>query len=675
MFKNYIKIAWRNIARNKVYSVINILGLSLGICACIVIFLITNFEFSFDKFHPDEDCIYRIVGETQNASGEKHFLNNIIPDVAGFQNQIPGFEATAAFHSYGGSITIPGSSNQSKKFDNKIEGSYSSTAILTWPSYFSIFSYQWLEGNPQSLNVPFKVVLTENRAKKYFGDIPLHEMIGKTVIYDDSLLVSVSGIVKDWTGNSDFDYTDFISVSTATHSFLKNNIPTEDWNSLRPHNGSAFVKLSKGVTSQQINSRFAAYIKSHVKLSDSKLAMYLQPLSNIHFTTDYRRGDDGDDFRKAYMPTLYILMGIALFILIIAAVNFINLSTAQSIQRVKEIGIRKVMGSNKRNIMFQFIIETFVLTFFAVALSLVLVNPMLYLFKDFIPGQISFQLLQPSTLIFIVAITLVTTLLAGFYPAKVLSSYLPALSLKGTAFQKGRDRLNLRKVLIVFQFSMSLIFIIGVIIIGKQINFMTNGDKGFNSDAIITLNKWRDDGRMKVLAENIKHIPGIEKVLLQSAAPMGFAQMSSSVTYKGKQDITLQPNIEIGNEDYIPFYQMKLIAGRNMFHSDSMNELVINHVFAKAIGFANPRDAVGKMLYNTGPNGDKGYPIVGVIADFHQGSFHDAILPALIENAPDDQKHSVAIKLTANEKNVSDVKAILSQIEIAMEKNISRNSV
>src|SRR5205823_3695837 len=153
-------------------------------CACIVIFLITSFDFSFDQFHPDKDRIYRIVGDAQNVAGEKYFLNNIVPDVAGFQNQIPGFDATAAFHSYGGNITIPGDSSRLKKFENKIEGSYSSTAILTWPSYFSIFSYQWLEGNPQSLNEPFRVVLTESRAKKYFGNIPLHKMIGKTVIYD-----------------------------------------------------------------------------------------------------------------------------------------------------------------------------------------------------------------------------------------------------------------------------------------------------------------------------------------------------------------------------------------------------------------------------------------------------------------------------------------------------------
>ena len=669
MFHNYFKIAWRNIVRNKVYSFINVLGLALGICACVVIFLITSFELGFDKFHPEKDRTYRIVGELQDASGGKDFLNNIIPDVAGFQNQIPGFDATAAFHSYGGNITIPGSSNQPKKFENRIEGSHSSTAILTWPSYFSIFSYQWLEGSPQSLNKPFKVVLTENRAKKYFGDIPLHEMIGKTIIYDDSLLVNVSGIVKDWTGNSDFNYTDFISVSTATSSFLKSNIRTEDWSSLRPHNGSAFVKLSKGVTPQQINGRFAAFIKSRVKLTDGKLNMYLQPLSAIHFSTEYRRGDDGDDFRKAYMPTLYVLMGIALFILIIAVVNFINFSTAQSIQRVKEIGVRKVMGGNKRSIVLQFFTETFVLTFFAVALSTLLIDPTLYLFKDFVPQQITFDFFAPSTLTFIIAITVITTLLAGFYPAKILSSYLPVLSLKGAAYQSQRERFNFRKALIVFQFTMSLIFIIGVITIGKQISFMMSADKGFNSDAIITITKWgQRDGKMKLFAESIKQIPGINKVLMQMNPPMGFAQMSNTYKFKGKEEIILQPTVEIGNEDYIPFYNMKLIAGRNMMHSDSLNELVINETLAKAIGYMNPDDAVGKMLYCVGRNGDKGFPIVGVIADFHQGSFHDAILPALVENAPDNLKFGVAIKLSADERKVSDVKAVLSKIEIQWRK-------
>lgn len=660
MFRNYFKIAWRNIVLNRTYSVINILGLAFGICSCVVIFLITSYEFSFDKFHPDGKRIYRIVGEVQNPSGEKEFINNIIPDVAGFQNQIPGFDAVGAFHSYGGSISIPNGNQPPKKFDNKIDGSYASTAILTWPSYFNIFSYQWLQGNAQSLNEPFKLVLTESRAKKYFGNIPLEQIIGKTVIYDDSLRVTVSGIVKDWKGNSDFNFTDFISVSTARHSFLKNNIATDDWSSLRPHNGSAFVKLSKGVTPEQINQRFSSYIQTHVRSKNGRLIMYLQPLSEVHFTAQYRRGDDGDDFRKAYMPTLYVLIGVALFILMVAAVNFINLSTAQSIQRTKEIGVRKVMGGTRRNIMLQFLSETFVLTSLAVILSVLLVNPTLSLFKDYIPEAIRFQSLEGRTIVFLILITVVTTILGGFYPARVLSSYLPVLSLKGAGFQKGKEKLNLRKALIVFQFSMSLIFIISVVTMGKQINYMSSGEKGFNSDGIITINKWGDHGKLKLLSESIKHIPGIDKVLLQLNAPMGFAQMSESYRYKGSNEITLQPTVEVGNENYIPFYQMRLIAGRNMLHDDSTNELVVNETMAKAIGFSNPGDALGKMLYN----GDKGLPIVGVVADFHQGSFHDAILPAVIRNAPDDQKRSIAIKLTASEKNVTEVKKILDQIEV-----------
>src|SRR6266536_220625 len=665
MFRNYLKIGWRNIRRNKVYSFINVLGLAMGICACIVIYLITNYEFSFDRFHPNADRIYRIVGEVQRSGAEKEFLNSPFSDVAGFQNQIPGFEAEAGIYFYGVGVSIPNGNNPLKKFADRIEGSYVTSTVITWAQYFDIFKYKWLAGNAKVLNDPFKVVLSEKRAHQYFGDMPLSGMIGKTVIYDDSLQVSVAGIVKDWTENTDFGYTDFISVSTATHSFLKTQIHTEDWSSLSPHRSMAFVKLTKGVTADQIDKRFSSFIKEHIKLPDnsSSLSMQLQPLTDIHFTTDFHRGDDGDNFRKPYLPTLYALMGIALFILIIAAVNFINLSTAQSFQRAKEIGIRKVMGSNKKNIMFQFLTETFVLTFFAVSLSVLFVKPVLYAFSDYIPSGITFGLFNSSTILFLLIVTLLTSLLAGFYPARVLSSYLPVLSLKGSMVQKGTEKLSLRKALIVFQFAISLIFIIGAIVIGKQINFMSKADKGFNTDAIITMNNWNDhEGKLKVLANNLKQVPGIDRVLLQGNAPMGFAQNIDNYKYKGKEEITMQTSAQIGNEDFIPFYNMKLIAGRNILHSDSLNELVINETLAKTIGFRNPQDAIGKLLYGQAYPLEKAYPIVDVVADFHTGSFHEAIHPAVIENIP-DRKFSIAIKLATSEKDITDVNKILSQIE------------
>ena len=668
MLKNYFKIAWRNITRHKAYTTINVLGLALGICTCITIYLITKFDLSFDKFHPDGNRIYRIVGEIQNEKGEKDFLNSVIPEVAAFQNQIPGFEAKAGLIDYGEDVSIPDGDKPPKKFDNRIVGSYNTSTIITWPEYFDIFKYKWLIGNPQTLSKPFKVVLTESRARKYFGNIPLDEMIGKTVIYQDSLQISVSGIIKDWTENTDFGYTDFISISTVTHSFLKQRFNTEDWRSLQPHNSLVMVKLNEGVTSNEVNRRFTAFIKEHVKFQQpgTKLTMYLQPLSDIHFTKEFRRSDDGDDFRKAYMPTLYSLMGVAVFILLIASVNFINLSTAQSIQRAKGIGVRKVLGGNRKNITFQFLAETFVLTVLAAVIAVILVNQVLALFKDYIPEGIEFHIFKPSTLIFLISVIIITTFFAGFYPARVLASYLPFLSLKGATPQTGAEKINLRKALIVFQFTISMLFIITAIIMGKQMNYMKSADKGFNSDAIITVDKWRDrDDKLKILAENVRHIRGVDKVLWQGSNPMGFAKTTNTFKFKGKDEITISPLIEEGDENYISFYKMKLIAGRDMIPGDSLHELIINKTMARAIGFMNPADAVGKQLFNafnTTSNGPNGYPIVGVVADFHQGSLHDAIEPAVITNMK-IFRYSIAIKLLGEEKNTKDVKTVLAAVE------------
>lgn len=646
--------------RNKAYSFINVLGLAMGICACIVIFLIANYEFSFDKFHPGGERIYRITGELQSPNGEKQFLNSPIPEVAGFQYAIPGFEARSAVHFYDVKATVKKAREQPKNFDSNNE------IVVVEPQYFDIFKYDWLKGSGKNALIgPNQVVLTENKARKYFGNISLDEMMGKTIIYDDSLQLSVSGIIRDWDHNSDFAYTDFISISTARNSFLKKQIATDDWKSLGPHQSMAFVKLSPGVTASQVDAQFTAFIKKNMKLPPgAKLMMQLQSLGDIHFTKEFHRGDDGDSFPKAYMPTLYTLMGIALFILIIAAVNFINLSTAQSIQRAKEIGIRKVMGSSRIALILQFLTETFLLTFFAVIMAVVFVRPMLSLFTNFIPQGVKFELFNISTIVFLFAVTLVTSLLAGLYPAKIVSSYLPVTSLKGANVQAGAGQWSLRKVLIVFQFAISMVFIIGAIVIDNQIRFMNNADKGFKMDAIIVMNKWRDVGKLKVLAQEIKKIPGVEKTVLQAHAPMGFAQTSENFVYRGKNTITLKVSTEISNEDLIPFYQMKLIAGRNMLHSDSLNELVINETYAKALGFARPGDAVGKLLFN---GANKPYPIVGVVADFHEGSFHEAIQPTVIENQPGRQ-WSIGVKLASKGKQLDDVKETIAQIGVQWKK-------
>jgi putative ABC transport system permease protein len=665
MLKNYWRIAWRTITRNKVYTTINVLGLALGICGCLVLYLITHYELSFDRQHPDGDRIYRIVGNAHRPDGEEAFMNSPYDDVAGFETQIPGFEAKAAVFGFGAKITVPQQGAPAKEFENRLGDMYQHTAVVTSAAYFNIFKYQWLAGNAATLDQPNNVVLTESRGRLYFGEISPAEMVGKTVVYDDSLPVHVSGIIKDLAGNSDLAYTDYVSVTTATHSFLRNDIPTTDWTSLRPHRSMAFVRLGKGVTPEQINQAFATYIKTHVHLRrpGSSMVFYLQPLRALHFTPEFHRGDDGDGWRKVYPPTVYALIGVAIFILLIAAINFVNLSTAQSMSRAKEVGVRKVMGGRKRNIREQFLIETLLVTVLAASVAVLLVNPILALFREYVPAGVHFQPWSTGTLVFLGAVVLLTTLLAGFYPAWVMSRYAAVESLKGTVSGSSRGGLNMRRALIVFQFTISLVFIIGAIVIGKQIAFMKAADKGFNTERVLTLSDWGlTPQQLETYSKSIRHIRGVEAVIMQGTPPMGFAQNMDMFAATPSVDALQNVSAHMGNEDYIPFYGMRLVAGRNIIHSDSLRELVINETQAKRMGCKTPKEALGRFLFAGASQGGigKGYPVVGVVADFHVGSFHEVIPPAVIENVRERQQ-SIAVKLASADPKA--VKAVLAGME------------
>jgi predicted permease len=663
MLRNYWRIAWRSLARNKVYAFINLLGLALGICGCLVLFLITSYEFSFDDRHPEGDRVYRIVGDRVDPTGVSGFLNSPYDDLAGFETQIAGFEATAGVHPYRLKIAVG-----PKTFDNRVPGSNSSTTVFTTSGWFQVFRYEWLAGSPGSLDVPNHVVLTQSRARLYFGDLPVDKMIGRTVTYADSLTVEVTGIVRDYSGNTDLGQTDFLSVTTATNSFLKQDIPTADWSSLQPHRGMAFIRLLPGVEPAAVNARFADYIGKHVHFRNpgARLTMYLQPLKDLHFTRDFHRGDDGDSWRKPYLPTLYAMMGVAVFILLIAAVNFINLSTAVSMSRAREVGVRRVMGSRKVNIRVQFLLETLLVTVFAGVLAILLVNPMLALFSDYVPEGVHFHLWSWRTLGFLAGMTLVTTLLAGLYPAWILSSYNPVITLKASATTAGgRQGVGLRRGLIVFQFAVSLLFIIGSLVVGRQIAYMNHADKGFNTDRVLTVTDWFDPAeKLQVYAQSIKGIPGVEKLLLQGTAPMGFAQNMDNFMFTPTHGELHMVSAHMGNEDYLPFYEMRLVAGRNVLPGDSLRELVINETLARQMGAPTPAGAVGRSLYTMNMDGSVGrpLPVVGVVADFHVSSFHDPIPPVVIENLA-ARKNSIAIKLAPEEKDSKAVAAVIAQLE------------
>ena len=379
-------------------------------------------------------------------------------------------------------------------------------------------------------------------------------------------------------------------------------------------------------------------------------------MSDIHFNPDVIE----NQIRTADKTTLYSLIAIALFILILAIINFINLSTAHSMQRAKEVGVRKVLGSSRTNLIFQFLAETLCLTLFAVLLALLLVNPVLTAFRSFIPEGVTFHFFNPANIVFLLCITLITSLLAGFYPAKVLSSHVPALSLKGTGTQQTAEKWTLRRGLVVFQFTVSIVFIIGAIVITSQLAYTRKQNPGFFSDAIVTIaTPWNDSlSKVTLLAEQIRKLSDVSQVATQWLPPMTDNGRVMQLKYKSTDEKEIEVGQVAGNEDFIPLYQIKLLAGRNLQHADSVKELIINESFLHFLGYQDPQQGIGKTLYWN----NKPYPVVGVVADFHSASFHDPITPLCIINRPDRQ-HSLAVKMATMVRQSNTINATLSQIE------------
>jgi putative ABC transport system permease protein len=661
MFQNYFKTAFRNFARHKVFAMINIVGLTVGITACLLIYLYTSFEMSFDSFHPDKKRIYRLVSDVQISSGEKFSLTEIIrPQLMSgvIRKELTGIETEVVLDYYYAKTTIPDGSKNLKKFERPKYGEAGpDKIIIAEPQYFSVFRYEWLAGDQATaLSEPFKVVLTESKAQKYFGQVPADQVIGRELIYDDSLHVRVSGIVKDWNKNTDLNFSDFISSSTVQHSFLGIANGNDNW--------QVYVKLTKGVTPAQVESGLAHIIKVYLHPEDvvEKIKIRLEPLTDMHFNEGYAR--DPSFSRKAHLPTLYGLMAIAAFILLIAAINFINLTTAKSLQRSKEIGIRKVLGSSRAGLVLQFLTETFLLTGIAAIVSLLIANPLLETLRTFIPKGVALRLSDPFTWIFLLVIIVFTALIAGFYPAKVLSAYTPALSLKGQTGQLSDQKNYLRKGLIIFQFTFSLVFIIGSIIVGGQIKYLLNKDLGLVKDAIITINT--DDqypeAKKIILAEKIRQLPGIDKLCFDRETPAVNYLRGGNLKSKEK-GIEIFSEQRDADENYIPLYGLKIIAGRNFKNpaNDAVTEFIVNETCARQLGFPRPQDAIGQFVV-TEFSGKIPFRIAGVVADFHSKPLLEPIKPIfIIQSAANSPQ--LSIKLSTLGGKINNFQATIAAIE------------
>ncbi len=653
MFKNYFKIAFRNLRKNKIFSIINIIGLAIGLSASFVIGALIYYDLTFDKFHPDIDQIYRITTDYKTPEGEFHNRGVAIPLGNKLKEGVAGIKLTSTFF---------GANPQ--KIENKdVDQIYRNPEDVIYADneYFKLFSYKWLAGNPSEvLNNPNEVVLTAARATKYFPDTAPQDIIGRILIYNDSIPIKVVGVVANFEKRSDFIFQEFLSLKSAINLNQEYLVAGDEWNST--NSGSqVFIKIVDNSTLTAVRERLDALAKEHADKGQTR-SFHLQSLSDIHFNPHYGVFDNSK--HQASKIVLSSLAFIALFLLLLGCINFINLNTAQATTRAKEIGIRKTLGSSKKQLIFQFLGETLLLTIAAAIVSLFFSAWLLQLFSDFMPQGVTSELFtSPIMLVSIVILLLLVTLLSGFYPALVLSHFKPISVLKNQVLN-GNKKSTLRKSLTIFQFVIAQIFIIATILVGKQMNFLMNKDMGFKTEAIAFVNAWEDPDLNKRInfMEEIKSLPQVSLASLGWNPPASNSMSSTSITYI-RDDKEIHTNVELlfGDLNYRKLYDIKLLTGRERLN-DTIREYVINETYSKILGFKNPEDAIGQSLKVN----DQFLPIVGVMKDFNQRSLRSVIQPmALVgdrNRSERSQFNTIHFSLQGSSENWPDAVAKIEAI-------------
>ncbi|MEH6304617.1 ABC transporter permease [Olivibacter sp. CPCC 100613] len=611
MIYHHLKATLRYLWRNRLFTGLNILGLAIGISASWIIFRMVSFEFSYDKFEPDRERIFQLTSSFKTPDGRdremavvpKGVLPAMLREISGLEEVSPVY-----YQHYETAQTA-----KSPLVENLSE------RIATLPGYFKMIGYQWLAGNAQqALKTPEQVILTASRAQYYFPGKRPSEIIGQTITYNDTIQKTVSGVLADLGYLNSFPAQEFFPID-------QESLTSTDWSSLSS-NELLFVKLKKGVSTKTVLDQLNALnekINSEIfKQRNFKSHFKLLQLKDKHFATQ-------SDARTANKSVLFGLVGIAFFLLALACINYINLTTAQIPQRAKEISVRKTLGSTSGIIIRSYLLETFVVCLLAVALSLFLTFLSLRVFAEYIPEGMDNFTNYPGMIAFSIALIGIITVLAGLYPSWLATRVQTVRVLKGETKQSIRGyQLNLRKGLIVFQFVIAQVFVICSIIIGQQMKYTLDKDLGFEHEAILTVEipyKLQQDslfqGSQFVLKQRLAQHPEIAAVSLGDL-PMIDRMTAWLMDYRGKNG-TIQKQVMFKNIDnnYLDLYQIPLLAGRNVQLTDTVRELLLNETALKAFGFSRAEEAIGQTLYQ----GNTPQTIVGVIKDFHQFNLKSTI--------------------------------------------------
>lgn len=613
MLRNYLKITFRNLWRQKGFSFINIMGLAVGMAACFLIFLYVIFEKSYDSFHSKAPNIYRLVTDVKTPSETIHAGITSWPMAPNIKADFPEVEAFTRVQRTSMLVT-----KEEKKFQEE-------RALFADSTFFQTFDFRLLKGDPLSvLKDNFTVVLSQSAAKKYFGDA---DPIGQTLWLYDHYPTKVTGVMEDVPENSHIKADMVVSMSTLT----KQLNPDQDyqWSNF---DAITYLLLKQGTDADALEKKFPAFMERHngKEMRDNKMSytLFLEPLKEV-----YMNAERDDAIDNGNRNNVMVFSLIAAFILVIAGINFVNLTTARSTERAKEVGIRKVSGAERGQLMRQFIGESLIISLISFVLALCLVALLLPLFNHLAGKIVSTDVFSnPGHVLLLFAAAVGIGLLAGIYPSVVLSSFKPVVVLKGR-FATGKKGVVLRKGLVVTQFAISIALIIGTIVVYNQMNYMRNQDLGFQKDQMLVIDV--QGTGTDALKNEMARLLQVKSVSYSSSVPGSSNSRAYSEVENSKGELQVA-NLDLYfvDYDYIPQYKIEVVAGRPFskeFGTDSTGSLIINETAAKYFGYDSPKEAIGRRFKQWGREGK----IIGVIKDFHFRSLQESIAPLSMRIEPE----------------------------------------
>ncbi len=642
MFKNYLKIAWRNLFKDKLYSLVNIMGLAIGMACCVIIYLYVSFELSYDKYHRNSPNIYRMVSVAHGQNKLDEFAPS--SPMMG-QSTLDNFPEVKRLLRFNGSNRYF-SLGEKKFFDNKL--AYADSTLL------DVFSFEVIDGQAKgALTKPYSAVLTESCAKKYFGKEPA---AGKTIYMSDTIPFTVTAVIKDIPKNTHFTNDAFLSritmndMNKADSSWVENN--ERNWFNCNTY---TYLELKDGTDPVALNSKINTFMTKENAEIRRQTGMFmncrLQPIQDIHLNSHLEA--EMKDSNNGYLTYIYIFTGTAILMLLIACFNFINLSTAKSINRSKEIGLRKVIGATRRQLMAQFLGESLLFALLGAVISFVIVLLALPAFNNFVALDLS---VNSSVVVIYMLIILCVGVLSGSYPALMMSSFAPIRSLKGLVKHSLGDVL-FRKGLVVFQFTIAVALIVCTTVVLKQLDYIQSRHIGLNKEQLLNIDlKQRDAANAEVLLKALRENP---KITAASVNGFNFKYMSNiTLIPEGVPENELTScNVFAVDENFLNTYEIKLAAGRDFskkFATDEAEGFMVNETAVKEFGWKTPKEAIGKKVqWGMGKDGK----IIGVVKDFNFSSLKEPIKPVLFHIFK-PWYNNITVRL-----NTSEVQGTLAQIE------------